>query len=725
MKRLVFRIGALGTVVVLGLIAIAQAQRGAVDSATPDGESAAGPASQAALRTVSPPVKAGSASPTATVAGRPAEHPLRDSAGGGQAPAGTRADHPLRDSGGGRALEDVPPARIPTPDSTTSLPPNDSAPAERPADNQPAPPAGAIDPFVRHTGGNAPTGPSASPLGLDGQGSGSSPSDLSAAEPPSADRYADRHSELRSEAVEGGEPGYFRADPLDAPRSLGSSGAAAPPLLGGPSASAPDDPTLPPVEGSATAGGVLGGGTGLPGPRSLEGPQSPQLSIQKLAPKEVRVGKPATFRIRVRNAGAVAAEGVEVRDQVPKGARLLGTTPRATRGTRGELVWKLQTLPPGEEASVEMQVVPTDEGEMGSVATVHFAAQASARCVVTKPELVLKASGPEKVLIGENVVVRIEVSNPGSGVATGVVLAEHVPPGLQHPAGRDLEYEIGDLPPGDSRELELTLTATQPGPATNLLVARGDGNLSAEERLNLEVTAPLLDVALDGPTRRYLEREARYRLVVANPGTAAAEQIELVAYLPSGLEFVRANNHGHYEQATRAVHWRLEELPVNVSGAVELVTMPVEPGEHKIRLRGVAERVAAVEKEQPVVVEGIAAILFQAVDVTDPIEVGAETTYEIRVLNQGSKAATDVQLVVLLPPEMRPVAAEGPTRHAVEGNRVRFEGLSRLAPKADTTYRVRARGMQPGDLRTRVQLLTAEMSSPVTKEESTRVYADE
>jgi hypothetical protein len=48
-----------------------------------------------------------------------------------------------------------------------------------------------------------------------------------------------------------------------------------------------------------------------------------------------------------------------------------------------------------------------------------------------------------------------------------------------------------------------------------------------------------------------------------------------------------------------------------------------------------------------------------------------------------------------------------------------------LAPKADTTYRVRVQGLRSGDLRLRVQLLTDEMSTPVTKEESTRVYSDD
>ncbi len=84
-----------------------------------------------------------------------------------------------------------------------------------------------------------------------------------------------------------------------------------------------------------------------------------------------------------------------------------------------------------------------------------------------------------------------------------------------------------------------------------------------------------------------------------------------------------------------------------------------------------------------------------------------------------------MRITALLPQGMRAVAAEGPTRYALDPNRVQFESLAQLAPKAETTYRVRVQGLQPGDLRIRVQLQTDEMQDPVTKEESTRVYANE
>jgi uncharacterized repeat protein (TIGR01451 family) len=198
-----------------------------------------------------------------------------------------------------------------------------------------------------------------------------------------------------------------------------------------------------------------------------------------------------------------------------------------------------------------------------------------------------------------------------------------------------------------------------------------------------------------------------------------------VATLPPGLKFVRANNAGHYDEATRAIHWQLDELPVHEKGTVTLVTVPVAAGEHTLHVAANSKRVAPVEREHPVVVEGISAIMFEVVDVEDPVEKGGETTYEIRVVNQGSKAATNVTLVASLPPEMEPLAADGPTRHNVDGNRIVFSGLARLAPKADTTYRVRVKCLEAGDLRIQVQLTTDELHSPVTKEESTHVYADE
>ncbi|MEE8451815.1 MAG: hypothetical protein V3R99_07865, partial [Thermoguttaceae bacterium] len=503
-------------------------------------------------------------------------------------------------------------------------------------------------------------------------------------------------------------PALIAQSPLDAPATESRYGGPSP--LGAHASSALPLPTSE--------------GTGQPGSRQLEGPQSPHLIIQKMAPLEIQVGRPATFKITVANDGTIAADNVEIHDLIPKGTQLIGTTPRASQGMSGELVWQLGTLKPGDESTVEIQLMPIAEGEIGSVAMVRFSANASARSIATKPELVVKTSAPAQVLVGETMTLVIEVSNPGSGAATGIVLTETVPVGLQHEAGGALEYEIGELKPGESRKLELSLSATRAGHVINVLTVQGDYNLRADDRLDIEVIAPKLAVAVAGPRKRYLEREAVYKLSVSNPGTAPAQQVELVAYLPSGLKFVSADNAGYYDEADQTVRWNLEELPTNETGTVGLVTMPIETGDQQIRLRGSTENGLTAEHEQTVAVEGFAEVHFEVIDVNDPIEVGGQTTYEVRVLNKGSEAATNIRLLVTLP-QMQPLSAEGPVRYAVEGNSVRFEALPRLAAKADTTYRVRAQGLRPGDLRVHVQLQADGMDSPVIKQESTRVYADE
>jgi uncharacterized repeat protein (TIGR01451 family) len=466
-------------------------------------------------------------------------------------------------------------------------------------------------------------------------------------------------------------------------------------------------------------------GIGRPGDPQLSGSQAPALTIEKTAPAEIQIGKPARFVIKVRNAGSATAQGVEIHDVIPHGTQLIDTKPPATRGEQGELVWQVGSLKPGEEQQAELQLMPTAEGEIGSVATVHFRAEASVRTLATKPMLHMELIGPAKVMKGEQVKLKVKISNPGTGAATGVVLNETVPQGLTHPSGSELEFEVGTLKPGESRELDLSLLAAAIGPVTNLVSAQAEGNLQAEAQAELEVIAPELQVSMAGSKKRYLERNATYNLSVSNPGTAVANDIELVAVLPKELKFVEANNGGQFDAATHSVYWSLEELPPQETGTVTLTMLPLQAGEAKLRVKGTAKQGLADEHEETVSIAGLAAINFQLSDVNDPIEAGGQTNYEIRVTNQGSKAANNVRVVALLPREMKAISAEGPVRYTIEGGRVVFEPLKQLAPKADTSYTIKVQALQPGDLRLRVQITTDEIREPITKDESTRVFGDE
>jgi uncharacterized repeat protein (TIGR01451 family) len=465
-------------------------------------------------------------------------------------------------------------------------------------------------------------------------------------------------------------------------------------------------------------------GTGKPGERALEGPQNPTLTIQKFAPGEIQVGKAAKFVIQVRNVGNQAASEVVIRDEVPQGTRLISTAPNA-QPNGSQLVWQLGKLSAGEERSLEMQLMPTAEGEIGSVATVSYSAQASVKTRCTMPQLAVRMAAPEKVMIGQEQRVKIELRNPGTGDATGVMLFENVPQNVRHAAGPALEFEIGTLRAGEARELELSLVAEKAGKVVNVLTARADGNLQVQQQVEFEVIAPGLAVAVNGPERRYLERPATYEVSVENPGTAPAHDVQIITKLPKGLRFVRANNMGEYDSTSHSVYWSLAELPEGESGKVELVAMPVETGPQTLEVESRASQGLTDQATRQIVIEGLAAIMFEVRDLEDPIEVGGETGYEIRVVNQGTKAATNLRVAVNLPPGLQVVSAEGETQYAAQGNTLVFEPLGQLAAKADTVYRVRAQGTQAGDQRVTVEVHTDDLGQPIRREESTRVFGDE
>jgi uncharacterized repeat protein (TIGR01451 family) len=499
--------------------------------------------------------------------------------------------------------------------------------------------------------------------------------------------------------------------------------AAAPPIVPG-VAGAPGAVTPHPAQSDAT-------GQGRPGPMQLEGVQSPQVAVEKRGPREVQVGKPARYEILVRNVGSATAHEVTLRDAIPFGTSLVATVPPASPMTpasgatdAGELVWAIGTLDPGGQARVTMEVIPQEEGEIGSVACVSFRADASIRSRATKPALKIEATEPKPVLIGRDIQLTLTVSNPGSGVATGVVLEGFLPETVSHRAGSELEFDVGQLRPGESRTIDLVLGTRGPGAQAARFTARADGGVETAQPVKLEVTAPTLELAVDMPLRRFLQRPATCRIAMTNAGTAPARAVELAAQLPPGMKFVRANNAGWHDDRTHRVLWNLEELPPGEAGTVEVVVMPIALGPQKIMAAarsadGLADQVAHVCE-----VEGLAAISFEVVDSEDPIEIDGVTEYVIRVTNQGTKPATGVRVAASLLGDIEPVEAQGPGGHRFENRTVAFEPLVKLAPSEEAVYRIRARGRRPGDQRVQVQVVSEDHPAPITKEEITRVYDD-
>ena len=464
-------------------------------------------------------------------------------------------------------------------------------------------------------------------------------------------------------------------------------------------------------------------GTGLPGASALEGLQSPHLTLQKVLPEEVVIDQPATLKTVIQNVGTSVAKNVTITDRVPQGTRLISTIPEALTSPDGELRWSVGNLDPNVQLVIEMKVLPLREGEIGSVASVNYTGEASGRIVVTRPMLKVEVNAPAEVKLGETANVEIVISNPGTATVTNVIVEEFVPEGLFHRDGRVMRHDgITALKPKETRKLTLPLICTGSGNLVNHVVVTADGNLKVEDRTTIRALAPVLELDIVGARSRFLERRSDYRLVVANKGNASAHNVALELALPAAVQFVSTNQSGVYEASSHTVHWALEELPAQEAGEIELVVIPLHKGEHSLKFTGTGENNLRAESALPISIDGLPAITFEIVGDSNLVEIGKDVTYEIRVSNRGTKSAENLRVRVALAEGMSFVKAEGGRYQAAQGGTIQFETLQQLSAKGEHVYKLTARCLADGDHRINVQVISDDLRSPITKEESTRVF---
>ena len=93
-------------------------------------------------------------------------------------------------------------------------------------------------------------------------------------------------------------------------------------------------------------------------------------------------------------------------------------------------------------------------------------------------------------------------------------------------------------------------------------------------------------------------------------------------------------------------------------------------------------------------VAGVPGVLLEVVDLEDPIEVGKEVTYEIRVTNQGSALLTNIRLVSVLPASQELVSASGSAPLREQTGTLTADPVAQLASQATASWRVVAKAVQ-------------------------------
>jgi uncharacterized repeat protein (TIGR01451 family) len=456
------------------------------------------------------------------------------------------------------------------------------------------------------------------------------------------------------------------------------------------------------------------------------GRQEPSVSIEWIGPPTAKLGQPVAYQILIKNISLVPLQQVQVKVPMPQGAKLTATEPKAV--SEGDnLCWTLGALEPREEKRLDLQLVPEATGSVVTQASVSIQAASAARLQVYQPKLVLKATAPEKVIMGDPATIQLTVHNPGDAAAEHVKLVANLTDGLEHARGKTIEFDMGNLAPKESRSVQVLCSAKTEGLQKCEASASAEPGLTAQDTAPVEVLMPKIEVSINAPGLRYLDRRASITFKVTNPGTAPANHVTLVDTVPPGFKFISASNDGRHDFVARTVTWSLGDLAPQQSQEVTLELVAVSPGEHKHHVVATAARGLKAEGETVTRIEGLPALLMELVDLDDPLEVNGETAYEIRVTNTGTKTETNLQLTCTIPDKMEFKGARSAAglQYRIEGKDVVFEPLPKLAPRADAVYRVNVKGTAAGDLRFRARIKADGLADPVLKEESTKVYGDE
>ena len=453
------------------------------------------------------------------------------------------------------------------------------------------------------------------------------------------------------------------------------------------------------------------------------GRQEPAVSLEWGGSSVAKIGQVGEYTLSIRNTSVQPVQGVTARVRLPQGLSLVEALPKPV-DENGLLTWDLGTMTPRQERVLHLKLRADAKGDMMPQAWVTLTGAAAMRLRVREPKLTVQIQSPQKVLVGDATQFTLIISNPGDGSADAVKISAQLSEGLEHARGNKLEFEIGSLAPGESRNVTLLCASRSGGMQKVDVTASAENGLKATDSCPVNVIMPRLDISLIGPRLRYLDRKARYTLKVTNPGDAPATNVTVADIVPTGFKVLAASHGGRWDSQTRMVSWFLGEIAPGASREVEMEVQAISAGNHTHKATAVGARGLRAESELTTKVEGVAAMLVELIDTEDPIEVNGETIYEVRITNTGSKTETDIKLVATVPDEMQFKNADGPVRYRQEGQTIVFEPIERLAPRADAIFRIKVRTLKAGSVRFKIQVSSANLTEPVLKMEPTRIYAD-
>jgi len=445
------------------------------------------------------------------------------------------------------------------------------------------------------------------------------------------------------------------------------------------------------------------------------------LQIDKAMPRQVRLNQPFAYVIKVTNLTEMMITDVILTETLSKEFTFQGSDP-VTTVRDNQLVWQIDSLGPKASRSIQISGIATGARQLEHCTAITHTVRDCAVAEVVEPTLQLVKIITPEALLCEAIPVEYVVTNTGTGAAEQVQISDVLPAGMQTADGKDrVVLDVGSLTAGESRRFAVKIRANKIGTFVNKAVATAATSLRAEAQpTSTTVRQPILRITKSGPQRHFLGRSATYEITVLNRGDGPARETIVEDIIPPGVTSIEATAGAQFS-ASKLI-WELGTLEPNASKKVRVSYTPTVEGQVMATASASAYCAETVTDSISTIVTGIAATRLDLVDLEDPVQVGATTTYLITATNRGSAADHDVRITCMLDDRLQYVSSAGATPGSIMGRTVSFAPLATLDPGAKATWRVVVRGARAGDVLFKVTMRTSELGLSVEQTEATHIY---
>jgi uncharacterized repeat protein (TIGR01451 family) len=234
----------------------------------------------------------------------------------------------------------------------------------------------------------------------------------------------------------------------------------------------------------------------------------------------------------------------------------------------------------------------------------------------------------------------------------------------------------------------------------------------------------MLTVRKSGPPTAAVGDTILFTIIVENRGPTAATNVKVLDNYDLALKPTRASD--GWQLAGNDIFWNIPQLLPNQIYERKVECQCQSPATRACnRVTVTSQEAARADAEACLEISGRRDVLAVVVaDRRDPVIVGDEANYDIRVTNNAPVADRNVTVIVTLPNEVTPAAgSRGPTQFALNNRTLRFAPVAEIRPGETLTFEIRSIARQAGNAALRVEVTSDAAQSAIVATETTNIFA--